>query len=246
MNEFAKRVWKEDLSNKLFLRRKLMLIKMNEGEKLEDFLSKFDHLLCQLKSSGTEVKEEDAICTLLLALPKLYETVVTVLENMAIETLDLNYVKTRLKIDFEKRKENNGNQNEIVKEPAVFISNKSIRCHNCGESRHIKRYCKKPSQNQPSYNDVQGNNFRGNKSRRGLNPRSMHRGGNASNRFKDHQNWNNQSHFKYHNQPIRRGDYVEKNNTREDNICFISSRDNNLETVNKEDIFFVDSGSFGK
>ncbi|KMQ88684.1 copia protein [Lasius niger] len=119
-------------------------MKMNEGEKLEGFLSKFDHVLCQLKSSGAEIKEEDAICTLLLALPKSYETVVTVLENMAVETLDMNYVKTRLRIDSEKRKENDGDQSEPMKTDA-FISNKSIKCHNCGEIGHIKRYCKKPS-----------------------------------------------------------------------------------------------------
>lgn len=102
---------KRSLSGKLFFRRKLMSMKMNEGENLNDFLSKFEHVLCQLKSSGAEVKEEDAICTLLLALPKSYETIVTILENMAIETLDLNYVKTKLRIDSEKKKENDGDQN---------------------------------------------------------------------------------------------------------------------------------------
>lgn len=84
---------------------------MNEKEKLSDFTTRFEHILCQLKSSRAEVKEEDAICTLLFALPKSYETIVTVLENMAIETLDLNYVKTKLKIDSEKKKENDDDQN---------------------------------------------------------------------------------------------------------------------------------------
>lgn len=50
------------------------------------------------------MKEKDAICILLLALPKSYETVLTVLENMAVEMLDLNYVKRRLKKESEKRK----------------------------------------------------------------------------------------------------------------------------------------------
>lgn len=154
---------KRSLSGKLFLRRKLMSMKMNEGEKLEDFLSKFDHVVCQLKSSGAEIKEEDAICTLFLALPKSYETMVTVLENMAMETLDMNYVKTRLRIDSEKRKENDGDQYESTK-PTAFNTNKSIKCHNCGEAGHIKKFCKKPSQGQPSY---QGNIFRGYKNRRG-------------------------------------------------------------------------------
>lgn len=178
---------KRSLSGKLFLRRKLMSMKMNEEEKLDDFLSKFEHVLCQLKSSGAEVKEEDAICTLLLALLKSYETIVTVLENMASETLDLNYVKTRLRIDSEKKKENVGNQDESVK-AASFMSNKSIKCHNCGESGYIKRYCKK-IQIQQEHSNVQDKSYRGARNRRGTsNQRSTSRGsGNTTNRFRDHQ-----------------------------------------------------------
>lgn len=181
---------KRSLSGKLFLRRKLMSMKMNEEEKLDDFLSRFEHVLCQLKSSGAEIKEEDTICTLLLALPKSYETIVTILENMASETLDLNYVKTRLRIDSEKKKENNSNQTEPVK-AASFMANKSVKCHNCGENGHIKRYCKK-TQNQPGRSNSQGNSYRGTRGRRGTsNQRGTFRGGgNMPNRFRDHQEWN--------------------------------------------------------
>lgn len=234
---------KRSLSGKLFLRRKLMSMKMNEREKLKEFLSKFDHVLCQLKSSGAEIKEEDAICKLLLALPKSYETVVTVLENMAIKTLDMNYVKTRLRIDSEKRKENDGDQSEPTK-AAAFMPNKSIKCHNCGGYGHIKKYCKKPFQGQSSHNNSQGNTFQGVKNRRGNN-QTYRGGGNANNQIRGQRGWTNQPNFKRtsQNQQMRRGDYVEKDNTHEENICFISNRDNNAETVSNENIlFFVDSG----
>lgn len=197
----------------------------------------------QRKSSGAEIKEENAICTLLLALSKSYETVVTVLENMAIETLDMNYVKTRLKIDSEKKKENDGDQSEPTK-TAAFMSNKSIKCHNCGGYGHIKKYCKKPSEDQPSYNNFQGNISQGVKNRRENN--QTYKGSkNASNQIRGQRGWNNQSNFKRtgHNQQMRGEDYVEMENTHEDNICFISNRDNNVETVSNENIlFFIDSG----
>lgn len=35
---------KKDLSGQLILRKKLISMKMNANEKLEDFLSKFDHV----------------------------------------------------------------------------------------------------------------------------------------------------------------------------------------------------------
>lgn len=233
---------KRSLSGKLFLRRKLMSMKMNEGEKLDDFISRFEHVLCQLKSSGAEVKEEDAICTLLLALPKSYETIVTVLENMTAETLDLNYVKTKLKIDSEKKKENDGEQNELTR-AASFMSNRSTKCYNCGENGHIKRYCKKP-QIQPGRNNTQGNSYRGARGRGTSNQRGTYRGrGNTVNRFKDHQGWD-QSHTRHnYNQQMRRGDYVEKDSTKKNSICFVTSRCNNIKTVSNENIlFFVDSG----
>lgn len=87
---------RKGLSRQLFLRRKLMAMKMKENEKLEDFLMKFDHILCQLKTLGAEIKEEDTICTLLLALRKLYETVVTILENLPVENTNLDFIKRRL------------------------------------------------------------------------------------------------------------------------------------------------------
>jgi len=204
---------------------------MNEGEKLDEFLSKFEHVLCQLKSSGVEIKDKDAICTLLLALPKSYETVVTVLENTSAEILNMDYVKTKLRIESEKRKENDGDQSKSTKK-AAFMSNKSIKCHNCGGYAHIKKYCKKPDQGQSSYNNSQYNISQGVKNRRG-NYQTYRGGGNANNQTRRQRGWNNQPNFKRtsHNQQMKRGDYVETDDTHEDNICFKSNRDNNVKTV---------------
>lgn len=42
---------------------------------------------------------------------------------------------------------------------------------------------------------------------------------------------------------MRKEHYVEVDNTKEDSICFVSSRYSNTENVNNENIlFFVDSG----
>ena len=118
---------KKGLSGQLFLRRKLMSIKMEENEKIEDFLLKFDRVLCQLKTSGAEIKEEDTIYMLLLALPKSYETVVTILENLPIESLNMDFIKAKLRTEAEKKKEISGSRDEMVK-PTAFISKKSITC----------------------------------------------------------------------------------------------------------------------
>lgn len=152
---------KKGLSGQLFLRRKLMSMKMEENEKLEDFLLKFDRILCQLKTSGAEIRDEDTICTLLLALPKSYETVVTVLENLPVENMNLNFVKARLRIEAEKKKETGKNQEES--KLIAFMSNKSVTCYKCGEYKHIKKNCKKLFQNQSNNGGYRGNSsYRGN------------------------------------------------------------------------------------
>lgn len=65
---------KKGLPGQLFLRRKLITMKLNEGENLEEFILRFEQVLHQLRATGAEMKDEDAICNLLLALPKSYET----------------------------------------------------------------------------------------------------------------------------------------------------------------------------
>lgn len=140
---------RKGLSGQLLLRRKLMSLKMEETEKLESFLLRFDHTLSQLKSSGAEINEQDTVCTLLLALPKSYETVVTVLENLPPESINMDFVKERLKTEAEKRK-GYESQSEIQR-PTAFVSNSSLACHHCGEQGHIKRNCKKLMYGKSNY-----------------------------------------------------------------------------------------------
>lgn len=78
---------KKGLSGQMYLKKKLLSMKMNESEPMENFLNKFEEVL-QLKATGVAMDEQDIICNLLLALPKSFETVVTVIENMSTEDLD--------------------------------------------------------------------------------------------------------------------------------------------------------------
>lgn len=245
---------KKGLSGQLFLRRKLMSMKMEENEKLEDFILKFDRVLCQLKTSGAEMKEEDTICILLLALPKSYETVVTVLENLPSENMNLDSVKARLRIEAEKRKEIGGSQDETVK-PTAFISNKSLTCHNCGEYGHFKRNCKRSIRSQPGYVGNRGGThykgrYRGGGSQGGTyredtNRNGRNRGGGyvgARLRYQKGGNYQSQSQSGQ-SQDTRKGNYVETDNTGDDSVCFMSDRDRPVQ--NKGDdtvVFFIDSG----
>ncbi|KAG5892531.1 hypothetical protein JTB14_011120 [Gonioctena quinquepunctata] len=93
---------KKGLPKQLFLKRKMLSMKLKEGDSLEKFIGEFEKILRQLKATGINTDEQDIICNLLMALPKSYETVVTIIENMPRVTY--HNVKIKLIAENEKRK----------------------------------------------------------------------------------------------------------------------------------------------
>lgn len=154
---------KKGLPGQLYLRRKLNSMKLSEGENLDEFLVKFDEIVGQLKNAGTDMKEQDVVCNLLMSLPKSYEIIVSVLENLSEDSLTLDFVKSKLKAENEKRKMNT---EESKSRPlsAAFNSQRSLICYGCGERGHYKRDCKskRSSENTWKHNRGQGRGQNGN------------------------------------------------------------------------------------
>lgn len=82
--------------------------------------------------SGAKINDNDLVCNILLSLPKLYETITTVIEN----TPNLTYsdVKSKLLSEYEKRRLNNqpldGKLNGDVStnnSTAFYIQTKNLR-----------------------------------------------------------------------------------------------------------------------
>lgn len=71
---------RKGVSNRMFLRRQLLSLKMNETGTLENHLLKFDKLVRSLKSVGANLEEEDTVCQLFMSLPKSYDPIVTALD----------------------------------------------------------------------------------------------------------------------------------------------------------------------
>lgn len=126
---------RKGLPGQLFLKRKLFSMRLKEGENMETFLRQFDDTKNKLEAAGGELKEQDVICSLLLALPKSYETVVAVLENKEDVTLD--FVKAKLKEEAEKKLV----ESDDFTPSTAFISNTPRNCWKCGKQGHFKRNC---------------------------------------------------------------------------------------------------------
>lgn len=126
--------------SKLTLWRKLINLKCDRNDRLEDHFLKFDSLARELEDHGSKIDESDKICHLLLSLPKEYETVITALETH--DSLKMDLVRYRL-LDEEAKlksgkssKTTTGNENEV--------SFKSYAgCFNCGDTQHFIANCPK-------------------------------------------------------------------------------------------------------
>ena len=74
----------KSLVNKLFLRKKLYSLRMEEGGSVADHLNGFNLLIAQLASSGVKIEEEDRCMTLLCSLPDSWDHLVMALGSTIV------------------------------------------------------------------------------------------------------------------------------------------------------------------
>ena len=100
----AKSVWdklasvfeSKSLVNRLFMRRKLLTMKMSEGDALSVHINSIKTLSEQLAAIGAQISEEDLVMTLLMSLPTSYEHFITALESVSESELTYDYVVAKL------------------------------------------------------------------------------------------------------------------------------------------------------
>lgn len=114
---------RKGVASQLYLRKKLLTMKLNEDENLESYYIKFDEVVRELKYVGTKLEETDIVCHLLLSLPKSYDAIVTALETVEPEKLTLEFVKGKL-LDHEMKRKHD--KFESPNSAAFFNDTKNI------------------------------------------------------------------------------------------------------------------------
>lgn len=132
---------RKGISNRMFLRRKLLTFKMENGADLEHHLLEFDKLIRDLKATGAKIEDEDVVCQLLLSLPKTFESVSTALETLSLDKLTLDFVKGRLLDANIKIISTNGQEHKVSSSAFATISRKDVTCFKCGQKGHYKNEC---------------------------------------------------------------------------------------------------------
>jgi len=132
---------RKSIASQLLLSKKLLMMKYNESDDMIKHFLQFDKTVRELKSTGAKMEDLDVVVHLLLTLPKSYNNLVTALETMDQDKLSLEFVKTRLMDEHNKRKDGN-NLTKSQESGAMNAKAKQLICYGCGKSGHIKSKCR--------------------------------------------------------------------------------------------------------
>ncbi|KAK2965407.1 hypothetical protein RJ640_001484 [Escallonia rubra] len=122
----------KSLSNRLYLKKDLYQLRMEEGSDLGDHISEFNRLVSQLSSIDVKLEEEDQAILLLSSLPKSYETLKTTL-LIGKETLLVDDVMSALMDSSRVNGTSSSNQGDGL---AVRYENKNGHGRGRGRSRN--------------------------------------------------------------------------------------------------------------
>lgn len=148
---------RKSIASRMYFKRQMLSLRYESGS-LQDHFLRFDRLVRQYRGTGAILDEVDVICHLLVTLGQAYATVVTALETMPEENLNLEFVKCRL-LDEEIKQRGGGNDEFYSprQDVAAFSGfkkkpekkkKKMLRCFGCQEEGHKVSECPKSQQQQ--------------------------------------------------------------------------------------------------
>lgn len=151
---------RKSLASQLMYRRQILTMKMQSNESMNDHFINFDKVIRNLKSTGANVEDQEVICLLFLTLPKTYDGLITALETINPKDLSLDFAKSRLLDEYNKR--SGGQSNSKTSEPhAMSAKNPNITCFKCGKKGHIQSQCRSRKTNTKSKSNAYDGNKNG-------------------------------------------------------------------------------------
>lgn len=156
---------RNSIAGQLWLRKKLITLEYRDNGSMTEHMLEFDKTVREIRSIGGKMEEIDVICHLLLSLPPSFDSLVTSLETLHPKLLTMEFVKSRL-LD-ENNKRHGNKKTEAKKDGFEFSAGMnanaySFRCHNCGKEGHKRSECRSKSnynrENKASANTAEDEN----------------------------------------------------------------------------------------
>lgn len=159
--------FRKTLMMRVLATRKILSLRMNDGEVAQEFFGRFEKCIGALKDAGEEVSSERKLCYLLVALPERYAHIIDVVDALPKEMQTVDYVKGKLLFDHCKKEDDT----EAVTEAAAMKTqvqakpqrsngsngagngpaNSWYRCHRCDQPGHFRRDCTAELPYEPQY-----------------------------------------------------------------------------------------------
>jgi len=151
--ESAREMWEElqkvheraNLSNKLYLMRKLYQTKLSRSHDMNDYIRSALEMVERLRGIGEDIPDFHVAALLLSGLPESYENLVTALDARPDDELTLEYVKGKLVDEFKRRAESNDRSETALKALNLNKTKNSTEtreCFFCKKVGHLKKDCR--------------------------------------------------------------------------------------------------------
>lgn len=133
------------LASQVFLRRKLINVKFDGCQPMQNHINKIRELSDQLEAIGDPVKDRELAIIILCSLPERYNPLVISLESRSPEDLTFDMVSGRLLAEEERQKET-GSESSYTGESAFYTGRfprkrPPFKCNWCGRVGHMERNC---------------------------------------------------------------------------------------------------------
>jgi len=133
------------LSSQIFLRRKLINVKLDESQSMQTHINKIRELANQLEAIGDPVRDRELAIIILSSLPEKFNALIISLEARPPDEITFDSVAIRLLA--EEERQNEFNSEKINVEHAFYsgsINNRQRsfkKCNFCKRSGHIEENC---------------------------------------------------------------------------------------------------------
>lgn len=163
----AKEMWdalkdyheRASLSSKIHVVRKLVSIRMCDGECMAEHLKAMAELRLRLTALGEEMKDHWFVALMLSSLPASYDGLIMALESRPDADLTVDFVKGKLLDEGRRRVEISGEEKAFAtasagekqkyfSEKQKVKKNKDKVCHYCKKEGHFRRDCRKLAQDR--------------------------------------------------------------------------------------------------
>lgn len=147
---------KSSLTSRLFLRKRLMAMRMAKGSTMEDHISSVLMLADQLRGCGDKITDDEIVTVLLCSLTDDYDQLITALETKDT-AITLDFVKSRLlhesmklqegikseETAFKARTNSTNSRFKPNKDRSFEQRQEKRKCFSCGLTGHLKANCRK-------------------------------------------------------------------------------------------------------